>query len=183
MAKLIEIYGEKYRTDSEFIAFQSYEITTEELLKLKSFPNLVSINLGCSNLSDNGLMVISTLENIEQLNIQETDITNDGLQYLGNMSKLNDLRVKGNEQLTNECIKYLADVSSLQIVEIQETGIDSIGLRELLGTNELSDVCISVWEENFKYDELLELSKQYPKCEILAKGQGTFLAGEFYGEW
>lgn len=183
MNQSIVIGTKMFPLTSEHINLAIGDVTSEMLAQLSKFPRLRSLNAGCTNLNDEGLRIVSNLSGLEQLNIQETDITDNGLQYLKNMSSLRDLRMKGNPQLTNSSIKHFKDMDSLKEIGIHETGIDQDGLQELLQYCELTDVCIEVWEDNFQFDTLMELSRKHPECEILAKGHGIFSAGEFNGKW
>lgn len=182
MNKTLAVGNKKYKLTSEFIKL-SFDVTDEMLNQLKMFPQLKSLNLGCTNLNDEGFKIVSSLSGLEQLNIQETEITDDGMQHLKNMLSLKDLRIKGNDQLTNNCIKHFKGMKSLKEIGIHETSIDQNGLKELLKYCDLKDVCLEVWQDNFQYSVLLELSQKYPKCEILAKGHGIFLSGMFEGRW
>ena len=140
-------------------------------------------SFSCSDLDDEGLSTVSDYIEIENLNLQETEITNNGIKYLKKLKYLNILRLKGNPQLTNECIPYLTDLENLQELQIHETSIDQDGLEKLVVLEHLENIVLEVWENNFTYEGLLKFSIAMPNCTILAKGDGEFHNGKFNGKW
>jgi hypothetical protein len=155
----------------------------KELEKLNVLPNLLGASFSGSNLNDEGMAVLCELSVLENLNLQGTEITNDGLCGLKKLTQLKYLRLKENWQLTNSCILHLKQIRSLCDLQIQETGINQDGLDRLSGMTSLRNIVLSVYDRNFTYDRLLELSKKLPACTILAKGHGEFLNGRFDGDW
>jgi hypothetical protein len=155
----------------------------EELRYLRLFPKLRSADFSGTNLDDTGLLHVSTVPWLDWLDLQETSITNEGLGFLGSLPKLWYLRLKGNDQLTNDCVPRLLRLQSLVNLQIQDTRINQEGVKDLVGLRNLRDLCVSVWGKNFTFEGLLEVSRRMPACKIVAKGNGEFHEGRFEGMW
>jgi hypothetical protein len=99
------------------------------------------------------------------------------------LPKLKHLRLKENTQLSNACIPHLLKLKQLVDLAIHETSINQASVNQLVSMETLKDICLDVWEDNYKFDELLNLSIRMPQCRILAKGRGEFFQGKFQGRW
>lgn len=120
MENLIKIGNHCYELNSFHFSLKWEDSLSyiNELFNLNQFPNLKSASFSGSNLNDEGLTHISNCSEIENLNLQETEITNEGIKYLKKLSKLKHLRLKGNPQLTNDCISYLMEIENLHNLQI-----------------------------------------------------------------
>lgn len=154
-----------------------------ELTKLQRFPNLRSASFAGTNLDDIGLANVARAKTLENLNLQDTEISDAGLACLANLPKLQYLRLKGNPQLSNACVRHLARLTHLVDLQVHETSINEAGLSELVALADLRDICVYVWQGNYTLKGLFALSARMPRCRILAKGHGEFLDGTFDGEW
>ncbi len=47
----------------------------------------------------------------------------------------------------------------------------------------LEDILVNIWDNNYTYEGLLEISRKMPNCTILTKGKGDFHNGLFDGRW
>ncbi|MFZ4930225.1 hypothetical protein [Chryseobacterium sp. Mn2064] len=185
MENSIKIGNRYYDINSEHFSLEWGESLTNfnELSYLKHFPNLTSATFTNTNLNDEGLAHISNCRRIYNLNLQDTEITNDGLKYLQNITLLQHLRLKDNLQLTDECIPHLIELDLLLDLQIQETSITQKGLKKLTALKYLEKLIIDVRKDNYTFEGLLQLSRDLPDCEILAKGDGAFCNGKFNGKW
>ncbi|EDM75801.1 hypothetical protein PPSIR1_34712 [Plesiocystis pacifica SIR-1] len=93
--------------------------------------------------------------------------------------------------LTDACAPHLAAVRSLEDLQLHETSVGPAGLTELAALPNLRNLLVPLrslerhanGDRARVYAELLALSKRMPRCEILAKGRGTFTDGVFLGSW
>lgn len=182
---MIQIDGQEFDLSASRISFDSLRTirNMEELQKLSALRLLKSVNFCGTNLNDIGLRFISTLKTLEHLDLQETEITNQGLAPLSQMPNLKMLRLKGNAQLTNGCMRHIREIRALTELQIQETSIDQDGLMEVVSMPQLREVCIEVWGRNYTFEGLQKLSAQMPMCTFLVKGKGEFINGAFKGVW
>jgi len=181
---IITLNGEPFDSGIDHFALSNCHIDDmAELAQLRRFGDLRSASFAGTNLDDAGLSHVVGATKLEDLNLQDTQISDAGLAYLQRLPSLQYLRLKGNPQLTNACVCHLAQLVGLVDLQIHETSIDEAGLRELAGLPQLRDICVYVWDGNYSFAGLIELSARMPTCRILAKGHGEFLNGSFDGSW
>ncbi|UOD29443.1 hypothetical protein INH39_29240 [Massilia violaceinigra] len=154
-----------------------------ELGKLCELSHLRSACFSGSNLDDAGLAHLAKAKSIEDLNLQWTEISDQGLAHLATLPRLTSLRLKENDQLTNDCIVHLLKLNNLVDLQIHGTSIDQSGLDRLAPMTQLAHICITLDGDNFSRLALLALSRRMPWCSILVKGNGEFCDGGFEGKW
>lgn len=185
MSSQINVDGCFFEASIDYLSFglghQFKEMA--DLKKLSQFPNLRHASLATSSLDDFGLAYVCNVTTIEYLDLQDTEITDSGLENLSRLPNLKTLRLKGNRQLTNGCVMYLAKLSGVSDLQIHETSINQGGLPELTQMSQLKELCLSVHGGNFSFGTLTETSRRMPNCTILAKGHGEFFNGQFDGNW
>lgn len=181
----VKIGSQLYDTGIGYFSYPLYQKIRDikELNYLKGFPNLTGANFSGSGLNDKGLEILSQITRMENLCLQETDITNDGLKHLAPLKQLQYLRLKDNQQLTNDCIPHLLAIEKLKELQIHETSITQEGLDQLAQKQTLALIVLDVWDGNYTYEGLLAFSAKLPGCTVLAKGRGEFLDGRFDGTW
>ena len=131
-------------------------------------------------LDDVGLGHVCAASTIDNLSLQNTRVTNAGLAQLANLPLLRHLRLKDNPQLGDACVQHLLALVNLDSLQVHETSITAAGLAPLVELPWLRDLCVD--DETGAFAEVRALSLRLPRCEILVKGRGCFLAGEFDGE-
>lgn len=77
----------------------------------------------------------------------------------------------------------MTEIENLKELQIQETSINYEGLKKLSKIKSLKDVCLEVYDDNYTYENLIELSAEMSNCTILTKGNGLLLNGKFDGKW
>jgi hypothetical protein len=185
MKNLIKIANHFYDVKSEHFSLKYGESVSDIniLSNLSKLTYLKSASFPDSDLNDEGLAFLSTLIQIENLNLQDTEITNEGTKYLKKFVNLKYLRLKDNSQLTNDCISNLVAIENLQELQIHETSINQEGLKKVAEMKNIKYILIDVWNDNFTFEGLLEISVNSPNCRIFAKGDGEFYNGKFEGKW
>ncbi|MFN5416855.1 MAG: hypothetical protein ACK5B9_07345 [Flavobacteriia bacterium] len=185
MENLIKIGNHYYDLESEHFSLKMNDSfkDVENLFEMKKFTRLLSASFSGSDLNDDGLLLLSNFILLENLNLQETQITNEGIKHLKKLPNLKCLRLKENPQLTNECVVYLKEIKTLVNLHIHETSINMEGLKKLIVLQNLQFIALDVFENNYTFEGLSQLSIEIPNCEILAKGSGMFLNGNFEGKW
>jgi hypothetical protein len=184
MGETITIDGKEFDAAASHADFTWHRFSdTGTLLGLAAFRELRAASFGGANLDDRGLELVCRISTIDTLDLQDTEVTNEGLVSLGRLERLDYLRLKDNQQLTNDCVQHLVSLPLLENLAIQETSIDERGLWLLKGKRSLRDLCLDVFEENFSLEGLRRWSAATPGCTVIAKGRGEFVAGVFDGEW
>jgi hypothetical protein len=181
--KVVVINGQAFDSSIKHFHLNSDLSDMDELKKLSDFECLVSANFAGTNLNDIGLNHVSDVADIEGLNLQWTKISDRGVGSLAALPRLVSLRLKDNDQLTNECIAHLCKLSNLNELQIHGTSINHDGLQALPQLKNLRDLCIESENCSNSFEIANALSLRMPRCRILVKGQGEFFNGRFIGKW
>lgn len=145
------------------------KVLKKELLKLQQLKKLRHLNASCYRLQDKDLLTIGTLTQVELLDLVMTEITDSGLGHLQNMVCLEELRLKDNPQLTDNCIPHLVRLKSLKLLHLGTTSVTISGVRQLLEALELETL---VLDDDFEdhLEDLKALASSNSKLEIIVKG-------------
>ncbi len=107
-----------------------HNITDQELENLvTSASDLRTLNLvGCKNLTDNGIKLLSSLTKLKNLHLSDCNqVTDAGLKHLASLTQLESLKLIKCRQLTNEGLKeYLTSLAQLQILHLDLEGCPSL---------------------------------------------------------
>ncbi|RZS93549.1 hypothetical protein [Aquimarina brevivitae] len=175
----ITICDESFKRNITHFSFQSLYKEIEdmkELKKLKLFPNLTSISLNGTNITDYGLQFIGDCSGLENINLTFTSISDLGIVHLTKLNNLKHLRLK-ETYITAKSIVYFNQMPNLKSLQIHETEISGSDLKDLsiTGIEEIFVDC-----DNPKdFNTLLTLSEKLSKCTIHNKGNGFFKQGKF----
>ena len=185
MTSTVEIDHTTFEIDIEHFSFPSFHRISDmdELAKLSMLPRLRSASFYGTQLDDRGLVHICQVSTIENVNLQDTLVTNAGLAHVAQLTQLQYLRLKENRQLTNDCVPHILRMTALVDLQIHETSIEQQNTKQQTALPNLQDLCVDVYNGNYTFDGLRDLSARMPSCRILAKSRGEFLAGEFEGVW
>lgn len=180
MSATIEICGEVFKKEIDHFSFDIYFseiLNMEELQKLQELPNITSASFSDTNLNDTGLKyLIHNCPNLNNLNLQDTKISNHGIKYLALCEHLTILRLKGNDQLTDDCIDSINILHHLENLQVQETSISVEGLKRLK-SQKLKDLIIN-WRDTDTREAFMEVSSRLKECSIIVKGKMNLLHGE-----
>jgi hypothetical protein len=176
---VIIVFGERLAPSTDYFSPRDThgDHDMNELRRLRGLPRLTHVSFYDTPIDDEGLAFVCEVPTIENLVLQNTRVSNTGLGPLARLSALIHLRLKDNPQLSDECVPHLLGLSRLQTLAVHETSITASGLAQLAGLPELRDLCVD--DETGTEAELRELSMLLPRCEILVKGWGALLAGEY----
>ena len=113
-----------------------------DLLQLKAFPNLRTLNLYGTHVTDAGLENISSLRTLQTLRLANTEITDAGLLSL---QKLPDLRELGltHTKITDGGCATLATMKTLTELSLSGSQITDAGLKQLQVLTHLKKLVIT----------------------------------------
>jgi Leucine Rich repeat len=101
-----------------------------DLLQLKAFPNLRTLNLYGTHITDAGLENISTLRTLQTLRLANTEITDAGLLSLQKLPDLHELGLS-NTKITDQGCATLATMKGLTELSLTGSQITDAGLKQL----------------------------------------------------
>lgn len=131
---------------------------------LATLQNLKVIHISNANLTDKALRHFSNLPNVESLSLQGNHFTNRGLEHVQSMTQLKELVLGlGNNQITDDGLRYIAGLTKLERLCLQNSQITDVGLQHLVGLKKLQDL----WVTNTAVtkDGLAELREALPQLK------------------
>lgn len=103
--------------------FGENKFNNEALAKLEPIANnIIELEIGFSDVTDDGLASISSMGNLEKLYLQNTAITDEGIAHLGALRNLRYLNLYGN-QITDAALEHLEELPKLKSLFIWGTQI------------------------------------------------------------
>jgi uncharacterized membrane protein len=106
--------------------------TDKEIAMLMPLKNqLLWLNLGRTNISDEGLKTIGQLSNLTLLNLEHTKIGDSGIEHLTQLKRLTTLNLVGS-QVSDKGLVYIGRLTNLEKVYLYQTGVTSQGINQLI---------------------------------------------------
>jgi len=144
-------------------------ITDVGAMHLREMPRLRFLNMGSSEIGDAGLQSLAELRGLEGLVLQSgNNITDRGLSSLVDHPRLKSLWVGGaterRSKITDEGVKLLAKLQTLEEIDLQRTQVTVEGLKPLQRLPALKYLVLYGSEA----DDLNAVSALFPKCRIEA---------------
>ena len=112
------------------------ELGDTEMDAVRRFPQLQTLDLGWTKITDAGLAQLRGLAQLQELNLGGTKIGDAGLEHLQALGQLQILYLDGTK-LSDAGLKNLAGLSRLQWLFLARTKIGDAGLRHLRGLTRL----------------------------------------------
>jgi hypothetical protein len=111
---------------------------------LAGLKNLRHIHINASNLTDDGLALLSRLPNIEELSLQENHFSDAGLARLQGKERLKRLAIgMGDNQLGDAGPSHLQGFKKLVLLDLQNSQVTSRGLESIKQLPSLKSLCQS----------------------------------------
>ncbi len=108
--------------------------------------------------------IVNRIDRIEILDLDNTCITGAGLKELLKLSELQELSLKGLDEIGDEVIDTLVTISGLSFLHLGGTSVTPEGLKGLSQAESLSSLVLSstVWTEM----EVESLERALPNVEV-----------------
>lgn len=139
------------------------DVTDEGLEKLKDLAQLRRLVLTGTTISDAGWAHLGKLTKLEELELSGTSISNDGLKCLRELQGLKRLDLD-NTSIDDRGLAQLGHLPKLASLSLAYTGVSKDGLATLRGMKSLADV--SLIGTQVTGDALQNLAKHLPDCRI-----------------
>ena len=106
--------------------------TDKELAMLLPLKNqLLWLNLGRTNITDEGLKTIGQLSNLTLLNLEYTRIGDSGIEQLMQLKRMTTLNLVGS-QVSDNGLVHIGRLTNLNKVYVYQTGVTSKGVEQLM---------------------------------------------------
>ena len=117
-----------------FLSIRYGNFTDAGMAHVKKCTRLRNLDLNSVPITDTGLYHLSSLDKLEDLNLFNTEVTDRGLAYLKSLSYLKKLNVRKREQkdqITDAGMVHLAQINSLEYLDLPNYGITDNGLAPI----------------------------------------------------
>jgi hypothetical protein len=112
---LRSLVGERYFSNIISINLGATDLTDDNLQQFATLKHLQSLGVWCTHTSDAGLQTVARLKELETLDISQTDITDAGLRQVSQFSNIRVL-VVGGERITDQGLEHLKRMSKLNML-------------------------------------------------------------------
>ena len=127
--QVIELAQNDSRLDVAFHLADG-KITDDNLIPLKSLPQLAQLNLRGREITNVGLVHLKDLKGLIRLHLEKTKITDDGLVSLTGLENLEYLNLYGTE-VTDAGLKHLEGLKKLRKLYLWQTKVSDAGVAAL----------------------------------------------------
>ncbi len=121
---------------------QDNEISVELLDAITHLPELNSLSLSTTTLTDLDLMQISKINKLTALNLTRTRITDKGCKILAGMTSLQELHISANLQISDTGVSELKNLKNLQLLDLNHTSVTDTGIASLKLLPNLTDLIL-----------------------------------------
>lgn len=129
--------------------FGDSKFNDDALSKLEPIANnIVELEIGFSDVTDEGLAAVANMPNLEKLYLQKTLVTDEGIQHLEGLTRLRYLNLYGT-QVTDDALDTLVDLPRLKSLFVWETEI-SKSAAEDFQKQKLEATGVKGWEEEIE---------------------------------
>jgi Leucine-rich repeat (LRR) protein len=115
------------------------QLTDAALPPLAKLKALRELNLGATNVGDEGLAVLEQLPQLERLVLANTPITDKALTHVGKLTKLKSLDLSSTT-VTDAGMKDLAGLQQLESLSLAGTGVTNAGLNAVAALQSLTSL-------------------------------------------
>ena len=124
-----------------FLDLTDTKITDEGLKELKGCVSLHYLHLKKTGVTDTGLETLSVMQKLKYLNLSGTKVTGAGLKS-ADLNCLTDLFLGGSAS-TDESLKTISKLTTLECLFLEDTQVSDAGLRELPTLKKLHSLNLS----------------------------------------
>jgi len=125
---LVDVFGiEFFYGPNYIIAPPDSKVTTADLKRITSFPEVRCVRLDRTDVNDTGLRTLASMPNLERLHLVDTQATDAGIRHLKELGKLKELSLAGTS-VTDVGLKHLEELD-LRFLSVG-SGVSEAALRE-----------------------------------------------------
>lgn len=135
--------GGLYSLDSDFLDPPNYGPPQwfRSLVGNDLFANIISVNLGATDISDKQFQELARLKHLQSLGIWRTHTTDAGLALLARLNELETLDISQTD-ITDDGLKQLAEFTSIQVLVVGGDRLTDQGLDHLKRLSKLNMLCV-----------------------------------------
>jgi hypothetical protein len=124
-------------------------VTDTDLRQLAEYPELTTLDLSLTHITDEGMAELKNFRNITDLNLYYSEyVTDQGVAAIKDWKTLKHLNLRGTKS-SDTSLEHIAGITSIESLDVGSTQITDVGLERLttlthlkelrMGGNELGD--------------------------------------------
>ncbi|CAI5728408.1 unnamed protein product [Hyaloperonospora brassicae] len=118
------------------------EITNRALADVCFLPQLERLDLFGANITDDGLLYLVQLHELRELTICGGNVSDHGVEVISKLASLTYLNLSQNPNITSKSLSCLRSLTSLQCLNLSNTGISALSLHRLSPLKELQSLSV-----------------------------------------
>uniref|UniRef100_A0A7S1YTP9 Uncharacterized protein n=1 Tax=Ditylum brightwellii TaxID=49249 RepID=A0A7S1YTP9_9STRA len=118
------------------------DLTDLGMVHLPKFENMTRLSLFYCNITNAGLRHLSSMTKLEVLNLDSREIGDDGLSYLRGLTKLRSLDIFSG-RITDLGCSHIGKIASLESLELCGGGVGDLGCAHLANLENLTSLNLS----------------------------------------
>ena len=112
-------------------------VTDGDIAFLTTLPQLKSLDLSFTLITDAGMEQLSTLRGIESLNLQSAELLTDtAVAHIRGWKQLRSLNLRGTD-ITDTSMEYISNLPALEFLDISDTQVTNNGMECLAPWNHM----------------------------------------------
>jgi Leucine-rich repeat (LRR) protein len=168
----------------QYLMLSGQNFSDAALAHIRNIPSLRILSLAGQLITDAGVRHLSGHTGLQSLSLYETRVTNRGLAYLKSLPSLKKLDIgkRGpQEQITDAGMTHIAQIDSLEYLDLPSFGITDKGLAEVARLRNLKHLWVSGRSNSPLTDDSLKHISELQSLEfLLVSGTGFTNAGLDY---
>ncbi len=145
-------------------------VTGKTLADLAPLKKLTDLLLGHNAISDGNLNGVASIQSLKAFRVQSCQLKDKDLEPISRLKNLESLTLHENKKITDNGIKYLAQMPKLHYLDVGQTSVTVNGLKALKNCPIYS---IRVEKDQLTKDELAQLKKTFPGAVITEENSGN----------
>ena len=149
------------------VSFRGAQISDADLAPLTGLPELRSVLLNETAISNQGLKTLGQLASVQNLDLRGCPVGNDGLAHLVGLKKLRALRLSGQNNMTtvdDDGMVHVAHLTSLEVLAVDFLWVSETGLAQLDKLARLRELYLA---QSTIGDDAMGLLGQFPNLKKL----------------
>ena len=115
-------------------------VADADLRRLNELPDLTTLDLSLTHITDQGLSEIKNLPNITDLSLYYAEyVTDEGIASIGGWKKLKHLNLHGTKA-SDTALEHIAGIAGLETLNVGSTMMTDVGLERLTGLTNLKEL-------------------------------------------
>ncbi len=139
--------------------------TRDDLEYLRYLSGLSTLSAYGTPIDDKDIPLLLENSTIVNLHLEKTAITDSGLALLAKANWLEDVSFGQNDRITDQGLRHLGKIKSLQRISVRQTKVSDVGLKSLYGLTNL--VYLNTSDTDVTEQGARAFRQRMPNCQLI----------------